>query len=558
MRIATLALAAVIMGAGAAQAAGDALIIGNSRYGAVQSFFGAERVQAAGDRLRGAGIAVTEVSDADPRGMERAFADFVEGIEDGYAPLIVILAGAFQHGPSGAYLLPVQGDTVPGAAQVLTQAFPIDAALDVLAQRPGRSFLILGETSGDVPVGPYLQSGIGPLSAPQGVTVIRGLAPDVAAYAARDLTRPDVRLADVAARYELAVEGFTPPWQVVLREQDIDRTVAETPVAAESDSRAQQADDTAWRLAQQADSAEGYRTYLDGFSDGRHAAAARQRLSAIEAEPAYVERRREEALNLSRDARREIQRDLSILGYNTRGIDGIFGPGTRGAVKAWQTATGRNASGYLDTPQIRAIDEASRARAAELEAEAERRKAELEREDNRLWAQVRGSGDEQSLRRYLERFPDGLHATQARESLSRLEEQRAGNAALQDRRAWDRARDAGTEQAYRAYLSEQPDGAFVGQAEAQIAALRRAEQDARDDARAQAEEKALGLNPVATRLAEARLAQLGLSPGAVDGTFDQNTRRALREFQRTRGLPVSGYLDEQTVVRLLADGILGR
>ena len=37
----------------------------------------------------------------------------------------------------------------------------------------------------------------------------------------------------------------------------------------------------------------------------------------------------------------------------------------------------------------------------------------------------------------------------------------------------------------------------------------------------------------------------------------QKLMRALRRYQETRGLRVSGYLDEQTVVRLLADGVLG-
>ena len=49
--------------------------------------------------------------------------------------------------------------------------------------------------------------------------------------------------------------------------------------------------------------------------------------------------------------------------------------------------------------------------------------------------------------------------------------------------------------------------------------------------------------------------QLGLNPGEVDGQFDAATRRALRRYQRERDLPVSGYLNEPTVVRLLADSL---
>ena len=43
----------------------------------------------------------------------------------------------------------------------------------------------------------------------------------------------------------------------------------------------------------------------------------------------------------------------------------------------------------------------------------------------------------------------------------------------------------------------------------------------------------------------------------MDGRFDADTRRALRNYQRDRGMEVSGYLNERTLVRLLAD-TLGR
>src|SRR5690606_36722185 len=47
--------------------------------------------------------------------------------------------------------------------------------------------------------------------------------------------------------------------------------------------------------------------------------------AAVEAEPGPEEI--EAALELDQAARRGIQEDLTVLGYNTRGIDGIFGPG---------------------------------------------------------------------------------------------------------------------------------------------------------------------------------------------------------------------------------------
>jgi peptidoglycan hydrolase-like protein with peptidoglycan-binding domain len=78
--------------------------------------------------------------------------------------------------------------------------------------------------------------------------------------------------------------------------------------------------------------------------------------------------------------------------------------------------------------------------------------------------------------------------------------------------------------------------------------------DANDGADVAAE-SALGLNAITLRLVEARLRQLGLEPGQVDGTLDAESRRALRNFQRDRSLTISGFLNEETIVRLLADGL---
>mgnify|MGYP001462339660 FL=1 len=73
--------------------------------------------------------------------------------------------------------------------------------------------------------------------------------------------------------------------------------------------------------------------------------------------------------------------------------------------------------------------------------------------------------------------------------------------------------------------------------------------------RAEAQEAALNLSPMMRSLIEQRLTGLGLKPGLPDGKFDDDTRRALRRYQQARGLPVTGYLNQQTVARLLVDSL---
>ena len=59
----------------------------------------------------------------------------------------------------------------------------------------------------------------------------------------------------------------------------------------------------------------------------------------------HVERLIEEGLNLSRDQRRRLQEYLTVLGFDTHGIDGLFGPNTRSAVQQWQASIGATGTG---------------------------------------------------------------------------------------------------------------------------------------------------------------------------------------------------------------------
>lgn len=61
------------------------------------------------------------------------------------------------------------------------------------------------------------------------------------------------------------------------------------------------------------------------------------------------------ALNLTREDRSAIQRGLSAAGHDTNGVDGQFGSGTRRAIRAWQTARGELATGYLTATQAKAL-----------------------------------------------------------------------------------------------------------------------------------------------------------------------------------------------------------
>jgi peptidoglycan hydrolase-like protein with peptidoglycan-binding domain len=545
-RIVTLWLAGLML---AGPAAADvALLVGNGDYGRAGQVRAAADVLAAEPALRAAGFEVIALRDARSADLSGALQRFAASAQ-GDARVVAVLAGRFAHSATDTWLLPV--DAAGSGLGTMGDALPVSAVLAVLTAAPGQAVLVLGGSDPGAALAPFLRDGIGPVAPPQGVTVVTG-APAAAAGLARGaLSRPgsDV-IAAVAGDRGLRLSGFAPRALVMAP-----AAVAPAPLAPPA-SGASAVEQDYWRATRDLDTVAAYDSYLRRYPAGAFAAEARARIDALQRGPADAAAAAEDALALSRDARRAVQRDLSLLGHPTRGIDGIFGPGTRAAITAWQQANGIvPATGYLNGEHVARIAAQAELRAAQLEAEAEARRLEQERLDRAFWDETGARGDEAGLRAYLRRFPDGLFAELAAERIAQIDAARAGQAAAQDRAAWDAARGANTAEAYRGYLQAFPQGTFAEQARARIDALAEEPAQSAAEAQAAAAEAGLGLNAVTRRLVEQRLDALSLRPGVVDGVFDDRTRRAIRRYQTARNLPVSGYLDQDTVVRLLADSL---
>lgn len=546
-----LACLASLALAGPLAADGAALVLSNTNYKELPDLGRASSLNRVARLLDRGDFSVASEDDAETRGLERAMAAFVGDIDDRTERLVVLLTGRFLHSQTDTYLLPVDADPAD-EGMVMARGLALSQVMAVLAGHPGASVLVLGVADPEIRAGRFLAPGLGMMDIPQGVTVISGEPADTARFAARDLVEPGRDLMRAAARYDLEVAGFAPSQLVVLPEPEDD--VARAPVVLpREDSSAQ--DDQYWQKVVQTDTEAAYLEYLSTYPRGRHATEANNRIAEIRSEPFRDERLVEEALGLGRDARRAVQQNLTLLGFNTRGVDGIFGPGTRGAITGWQEQAGQRATGYLTAEQIARIEGQAARRAAELEEEARQRREAEERRDRAFWAETGSAGDAPGLTAYLERFPDGLYAEEAQERLQALEAAQRTRAAADDRRAWDAAVADGSSRAFETYVARNPMGAFVDQAKAEIARLNRPQGDEQLIARARAEEQSLGLNVAAMTLAEDRLKRMGFKPGLPDGKFNDKTRRALRRYQASRDLPVSGYLDQATLVRLLAESL---
>lgn len=507
MRQLLLTTALSLFSAGAAFAGSAALILGNERYDRLDRVSRGDDVLEIAEGLEALGFSVFALANGEAGEAASELARFAEASREAEA-LVVVLTGHFVNDGARTWLLTTDARE-PGLFSLGSAAVSVDSLLQVLAAAPGRAVLMLGRNTGDNPLDAWLSEGVGALNVPQGVAVIQGEPRDLADFAEDYLIEPGADLAAaVRSESSLLLSGFSPVSLQLSAAHP--GNAAPQPTAPPPITPLPQVDP---------------------------------------ADPKAVE----DALGLRIDDRREIQRDLTILDYNTRGIDGIFGQGTRRAIANWQQVNGYPQTTYLTAEQIQRLDAQASVRAAELEAEAERKRAEQARLDEAYWEETGARGTEVGLRAYLERYPDGIHSEEAQAGLEEIALAKRQNASTEERASWDAARAVNTVASYQNYLTLYPRGAFATDAQAKIAELNRSQADASSIASAAEAEQRLKLNPITSRLIEARLSTLGFDPGVVDGRFDDNTRRALRRYQTSRDLTVTGYLNEATLIRILAD-----
>ncbi|WP_185803607.1 peptidoglycan-binding domain-containing protein [Pontivivens nitratireducens] len=507
-----LASTALLAVAAPAFAQDVALVIGNSDYANADDVTSREHDRLV-DAYRAAGFDVTQGEDLTRTQLFSLLGGFMDEI-DGAERIVVHLNGHTVTTDTESWFMPVDinGDSV---VRIGLTAPTIDFFVSLVDEAEELGVVFVGSDEDGGFEGEGYEAGIGRLFAPRDTMVVTGSIADVSSLVRNTALEPGMTMREMGNDLpdDLNRFGFAPRDAVLAVER-----VEPAPLPA---------------------------------ARPEPATVTPQPQPEVEENPAEA---REQQLNLSRSERRQIQQNLVALGYNTRGVDGIFGPGSRSAIAAWQQSEDFTASGFLSRGQIDLLGvQADNAR-AEQEAAQAAEKAEREREDRAFWDATGASGEEAALRRYLDSFPNGVFAERARSELNAIEaENNRANANANVNAAWQRARNANTIEGYETFVANFPNSEFAATARAQIETLRASQETQQPDPAQdpQATEQALGLNSINRALVQIRLQSQGYPVGNISGSFDETTRQGLRQFQRDFGLNATGYVDQATVRQLI-------
>ncbi len=489
-----------------------------------------------------AGFRVIEPYDRSAENMRKAAQEVVQLLAGGQVDrLVIVVLGPYASNNRETWVL---ANDAAGASSfsVREKGIAINALSDLAAQAAGRAVIMLAQGAEVAGLGLGLQSGLGEFSRAEGVTYITGAADQLVEITRSGLLEPGMSFAELAQAAPAGVDysGFVSNDAGLMGAADTGNVAVDTGSVEQG----------FWQAVKAIDSDKGYEIYLERYPNGPHRAEAETGLEQIASEPGRAARIAEQNLNLSRNKRRQIQGDLALLGFDPQGIDGLFGRGSRGAIKAWQLDRGYGDTGFLTGNQVQQLRGQAIDRKAQLDEQERLAREEAERQDENYWWQTGSSGNEEDLLKYLEKYPDGIYAAQANEMLDNYALER-GEAPRAEQQAWDEAIENDTIDGYQSFVAAYPDSRYKEDATTRISELQQAQEHARLVAEAKAQEQRVAGARFSRKIVEQKLENRGFNPGKVDGKFTPTTRQALRQFQNNRGLPVTGYVSRATMAKLM-------
>jgi peptidoglycan hydrolase-like protein with peptidoglycan-binding domain len=536
----------------------QALVIANGNYLHARNATGPSLAPAVAAKLRASGYRVEIGENLTKHQMDYTIAQFAQSASP-KDHVVYVFLGHTLNADSNTYLTPVDLNS-PSAGTIENTALNLNVVTAHAAKHSGASAIFLGWTKPKKQLlgsrkyafstAPGLRYGLGEIDVPQGVLVVNGIVQRTVNAIETQFFEKDrsTRAAGNEMVGYIRSQGYL-SLHAYLNRGDI--KVSPTPKPNPRPVPEGGVEQSFWEFTKQENTIPAYQAFIKRFPNGRFTALAKKNLANLRAEASISPAERaERALNLTRDEKRDIQRALTVLGHDTRGVDGLFGPASRRAISRWQAQVRRATNGFLDGPQIRQLLQQGKDKRRALLEEAKRKRIALEARDRDFWRATGASGQEYDLRVYLNEFPDGVYAEVAQSKLDKIIAEKTRHSGNADRKAWNIAASANTDESYHLYLRQFKTGNFAEEAKARIRKLRTQDANRKKNAEALRVEKAMNLGPKMWLIVERQMANVGLKTGNVDGVVDGATRSALRQFQQSNGLPATGYMNPITLSRV--------
>ena len=528
----------------------QALVIVNGNYQFTGNGVSPQFTNPSIESLRKAGYRVQKAQNLGNDALRQRISEFNASAEP-MDHLVYVFIGHLLNKDKNTYLTPVDLRD-PRADTIAQNAVDLNVILDQAGKHSGASAVFLGWTRTRKSVlshrkhgfsnSPDLAPALGRTNIPQGVLLVDGHADMIADAIANRYFVAGRSTREVGNNLTGRVrsQGYLSLHSYLARNNQSEAPKPKVLTNFEQNF---------WDFAKKENSIKSYTEFLVRFPNGKYASTARSTLAQLQADAAISpEQRAERDLKLTRKEKQDIQRALTVLGHDTRGVDGLFGPASRRAIIAWQKTVNHPAHGFLDSVQVRHLLDQGAKRRRFLFEETERKRIATETQDRAFWQATGASGQEFDLRVYLNKYPDGLFAQAAQTKLDRIlaeKSHKTDNSA--EVQAWRVASKQNTITSYRRYLLKYQRGAFATEAKTRIKTL--SDKEKRHNANAQhlSVENSMGLGKGIWLIVERKFVPSGLPQNAADGVVGPQTRKALRLFQSNNALPATGYMDPKTL-----------
>lgn len=522
-----LATAAVThLAAATCWAADVALVLSADTYMYLSKTEQADTMRDITGRLRHEGFRVITARSQDVAGLRFAANQFASALHTDTGRVIIVMSGHFVEALSNPWLMGSDARDI-SALSVGQHGLALNAVTRLLADYPGRAVMLVGHQTAALDLGRGARSGIQGIAVPQGAALYWG-ASDQISDALKVLLTDGTTFADVSQH--LADTGGSKGF--LSDQAGFSRTKIISP--GTHDERAY------WKAVRDLNTEKAYRHYLKRYPNGRSASEAYRLIAQFQTKAQAQHKQKEDDLGLSRAQRKQVQVWLSALAYETRGIDGLFGAGTRSAITKFQNDFDFSETGFLTRGSLNRLKK-------EAETE-ERRQTEVHtKQDRKMWRDAKAKNSFAAYDEYLTAFPAGIFGREALQRRNALAPQHGAA----EKQAWNVAIFQDHPDSYATYLKSFPTGARAPEAKSRVLAFQSIADNKELMQRYRIEERANAGNSVTRLLVEQRLASLGIDPGPVDGVFDDASRRAIRVFQRSRGLDVFGMVTRDTMLRLI-------